>query len=270
MKIECFILCILLFLSCSKIEQFNNIFDNKTIVCLGASNTERGHWVECLPNLLGGKYYNLGFGGSTIVPQKSNNQLVKSYSNFSLLNLAKYITSKNFDELEKSVNYILTNDGHDYRRQLGYLKSIDFSAVDIVLLSYGGNDFANSTKIGDIEDIDSFKGAMAHSINILTKKYPKLKFYVHTTCYRWLSEDGLHDTDNTKNDLDLLTIDYANAMIEISNNLNIPSINMMKESGFNKNNHNLYFIDGSHFNKEGGAKYAKRLSSWIQSRNYIK
>lgn len=270
-KIAFFVVAVLVFLACGKektIEIEVKPFVGKTVVCFGASNTERGHWVERLSEMLGGTFLNIGIGGTTISQRPQSSELSRAWDHFSFYKLSDFICSGDYQALDDAVNFVLQHDGHDYRRQAELLKTIDFSKIDMLLISYGGNEFMNNTPIGDPSsfNFNTVLGAMNYTINNILSQYPHLKIMIHTTCYRWLSEDGSLDTDNTKNKLGLYTVDYANEIVEHAEKLHLPAINMVKNSGFNKFNHSIYFTDGSHFNQAGGLEYAKILSSWILSR----
>lgn len=261
---------VLLAVACSKNDEIiRKPYDGKVIVCFGASNTERGYWVEKMSKITGGTYYNLGIGGTLLGQRKLSSNYAGVWDKLNFYLLSSYIKSGDYSVLDNAVQIIFqhTDGADDYREKAKLLEDIDYSKVDYILLSYGGNDFTEETPIGDLSSNDGTTviGAMNMSIDNIHSKYPNIKFLVHTTTYRWLSDDGLLDTDNTKNSLGLYTADYVDAILRCAHNRNIPGINMMEKCNFSKNNHNVFFVDRSHFNESGGAYYASVLGAWMLS-----
>lgn len=263
-----FIIIEIVISSCTKIvSDCYYPLEGKNIVCFGASNTERGHYVELLSDFLGGTFYNVGIGGSGICQRPLSSERMEMWDKMNMYNLVNCVCKDDFDILYKAADYLLDSDNDDFRSQIRLLDSIDFNDIDILLVSYGGNEYNNNTKIGEIDsyEVSSVMGAMNYCFSKLYESFPNIHIMFYSGTYRWLTLDGKKDTDNTPNDVGLYTIDYANAMVKVAEQWHIPSINMVNECGFNKYNHHLYFVDGSHYNEEGGKFFASRLSAWIRS-----
>lgn len=263
----------ILVLGCSDPNQIELVPENKPlegkhIVCFGPSGTERGHFVEVLPELLGGTYYNMGIGGTSVCSRKGKSPLQIAWSAFNLCELVEAKSKNDFRHLEESADYIFNDDGHDYREKVKLLRDIDFKEVELVLLfQYGGNEFSDNVEVGDIDSFErtTFCGGLNTSLDILLSSYPHIRVITFATGYRWLSEDGEYDTDNKPNGINVYTKAYADACVEVSHRWHCPSFNMYEISGFNKYNHHLYFEDGSHYNYAGGRKYAETVAALIKS-----
>lgn len=267
--------CLLFMISCEgsdpiqvELTTEHKPLQGKKIVCFGPSGTERGYFVEVLPELLGGTFYNMGIGGTSVCSRKGNSPYQIAWSAFNLCEMIDSKIKNDYSHLEESAVFIFNDDGHDYRDKVKLLKSIDFKDIDLVLIfQYGGNEFSDNVDVGDVDSFDktTFCGGLNISLDLLLSNYPHIRIITFATGYRWLTEDGQLDTDNKYNGINLYTKDYSDACVAVSHRWHCPSFNMYEIGGFNKYNHHLYYVDGSHFNVAGGRKYAETVAALIKT-----
>ena len=73
--------------------------------------------------------YNVGFGGCRMTAHPT-----ATYDAFCMYNLANAIANNDFSKQDTAMQTLSNNN---FKRNLATLKSIDFSKVDIITISYG-------------------------------------------------------------------------------------------------------------------------------------
>ena len=215
-----------------------------------------------LSKLTGATVYNLGFGGCRMAIHSPN------WDAFSMYRLADSIATKNY-ALQDSVDVASVSGMPSYfveTRDL--LKTIDFSKVDIVTISYGTNDYSSDIILLDNEtdkyDTTTYGGALRHSIEKLLTAFPNLKIFLCTPTYRFFMDKNLGYTEASDTKLnakgDKLT-DFVSKVKEIGSLYKIPVIDNYYELGINKFNRTQYFPvgDGVHHNLVGADLIARHM-----------
>ena len=196
------------------------------------------------------KTANCGFGGT-----RASVHTLSDYVNFSLFNLADSIASNDFT-LQDNSDFSTLGSGYYYRYNLATLKSIDFSALDIITIAYGTNDWNANIPLDDTsssENTNTFKGALRYSINKIQSAYPGIMIILLSPIYRTFSSEST-DSNAKVNTLGLKLLDYVQAVEEVANEYELPFFNNYKESGINKFNSSKYLRDGTHLSFIDGAK----------------
>lgn len=240
-------------------------FLGKTIVCFGDSVTEFGNYPAGIAARTGATVYNVGFGGCHLAKRRdTSSEGGNAYDKLSMYNLARFVVSRDFTELDAAVEYIKENEGDDNTSIAERLKSVDFNNVDIITIFYGTNDYTQGGKtFGDIdsEDISTFRGAINYIVKTIQTAYPHISIVFITPTHRLVGTDN---ADSDKIVISELTLSgIADCIVEQANINHVPAINMYKESGFNAYNHACYFADGVHPNQQGYDHIADRLSAYL-------
>ena len=213
--------------------------------------------------------HNCGFGGCCMAKHPTT-----SYDAFSMYRLATAIANNDF--ALQDANASASGMPSYFVETLNLLKSIDFSKVDIVTISYGTNDFTAANPVDSANyprNNGIFAGALRNSIETLQTAYPNLRIFLLTPCYRfWSDENGdfLSDvTDkaftqswdgSTKQKLG----DFATKIKEVAQEYFLPVIDNYNV-GIGKFNRKQYFPsnDSTHHNQAGrnllGEFIAKQL-----------
>lgn len=254
-----------------KILQENSapIFDGKKIVCFGDSVTEFSTYPEQIAAITGAETYKIGFGGCRMGKRSGTGQAALAYDQLSMYRIAQSIAAEDFTEMAAAIEYLKNNASDNNEAAFNRLISIDFSTVDIVTIFFGTNDFtSDENTIGEKDSTDpmTIKGAINIIVNSLLTKYPNLRIAFITPTHRFFNGTSWSDSDLVPNSLGLYLIDYCDAIISQANYNHIPALDMYRNGGFNKQNHEYYFgTDGVHPNSIGYSYLAQKFSAYLQT-----
>lgn len=213
-----------------------------------------------LANNTGATVYNCAFGGCRM------SQHVGHWDAFSMYRLAYAIANNDYAVQDDAIGY---DDRTSYAEEpLAVMKSIDYSALDILTIGYGTNDFTGNNQIDNADnplDTSTVCGALRYSIETLLTAYPNPRIFVLLPTYRfWIDSANAYTDDafNHTNDLGKTLIEYIDAIAETAKDYNIPVIDNFAELGINKFNRQQYFpvTDGTHHNENGRKLIAKHLA----------
>lgn len=211
--------------------------------------------------------HNCGFGGCRMAIHDAEN-----YGAFSMYKLADAVASGDWSEQEYAIAN--TPEGKEavptyFSVGLDTLKGIDFSAVDIVTIAYGTNDFAAEVTLDDAENpqaTNTYAGALRYSIETLLTAYPQLRIFICSPIYRsWLDASNdyalLADSDTQVMNGVKLT-DFVAKAEAVAQEYHLPFIDNYYELGMNKFNRSAYFDydDGTHPNDAGNQLIADHIS----------
>ena len=216
-----------------------------------------------LEKLIGGTVYNAGFGGCQMSKRNSS-----TWDPFAMYALADAITSDDWsfqdatDENDSLPNY--------FKSKKDFLKTIDFSKVDVVTISYGTNDFTAGKALdseNDPDDIETYAGALRYSIEKLLTTFPNLMIYVCSQTYRFWQSEGefLYDSNTHIINENKLT-DFVEKTSAVAKEYNLPFIDNYYSLGFNQFNRSAYFNtnDGTHPKEKGREEIAKNIAKYIR------
>lgn len=213
--------------------------------------------------LTGATVYNCGFGGCRMSYHPSAN-----YDAFSMTKLADAVANNDFSVQEAA---ILNTEGDSvpgyFAESVELLKSIDFSNVDIVTITYGANDF-NGVGLENADnslDQRTFAGALRYSIETILAAYPHIRIFVCSPTYRfWMDSDYsfVEDSDTKNGGASYLTTDIAKKAKEVAVEYKLPYIDNYYSLGINKFNRAQYFpkTDGAHHNINGRKLIAAHIA----------
>ncbi len=225
----------------------NDALKNKVIVNFGDSqfgNFRAPHDISTfISELTGAKTYNVGFGGCRMSPHLHDN-----YDKFSMYRIADAVTSGDFSLQDKAISDVNAKESLPsyFNYSLELLKSIDFSSVDIITVSYGGNDFMGGQPLDSIDkkDINSFGGALRYSIEKLAESFPEIQIVLCTQTYRfWNGQFGITDEDSNTyvNECGYKLLDFVAKTLEIAEEYGLRCIDNYNNSGINKDTRDLCF-----------------------------
>ena len=244
-------------------------YRNRKIVCFGDSVTEFGNYPEQIATIIGATTYKVGFGGSRMGSRDISTEKGNAYNELSMYKLSEAIKNSDFTATTAAVEYLKNNASDDNTIALNVLKSINFSSIDFVTIFYGTNDWTsdyNTIGAENSTDPKDIKGAVNIIVNNLMTKYPNLKILFITPTHRFFGGTGsAYDSDTTPNALGVYLSEFCNAIEESANYNHLPCLNMYRNGGLNKYNHNLLFTDGIHPNNSGYTYLARKFSAYLQS-----
>lgn len=250
----------------SAFESVGSTLKGKTIVNFGDSifgNKRPPNDISTyISKLTGATVHNLGFGGCRMAIHSPN------WDAFSMYRLADSIATKNY-ALQDSVDVASVSGMPSYFVETrALLKTIDFSKVDIVTISYGTNDYTANILLDNETnkyDTTTYGGALRHSIEKLLTAFPNLKIFLCTPTYRFFMDTNLgytEDSDTKLNAKGHKLTDYVNKVKEIGSLYKVPVIDNYFELGINKFNRTQYFPvgDGVHHNLVGADLIARHMA----------
>lgn len=240
----------------------------ETVVCFGDSITGNYYFGDNYPYQIeektGAKVYDVGFGGCRM--EISNDPNINYINPFSMVSLADAIASDAPDKWstqDASVSSFAAN--RVVRLRLDILKSIDFSNVDIVTIAYGTNGLENPIdNPNNPLDTYSYAGAARYAVRTLLEKYPHLRIVFLTPVYRWYSATSDDGDTHAVNGHTLLQ--RVTKLLEVGNEVKLPTIDLYHTLGINKYNYTGYFgdedesADGTHLNSFGREQMGLRIA----------
>ncbi|MEI6132375.1 MAG: GDSL-type esterase/lipase family protein [Bacillota bacterium] len=231
-------------------------FKGKKVLCMGDSITAFCGYPETLSDLLGTTVYNGGVSGTRTINGGNVDKL-------SLYEYSVAITSGNWTAQDAAVAAL--NDGNT-STNYATLKSVDFTKLDYLVISYGTNDFALSNQIGNDSDLaptqKTFKGALNKAIELFKASFPNLKILLVSPIFR-VSTNGNSDTYDWGTGHFL--IEFVDATIQIGTKNGVPVLDNYRNSKINKNTASQYLNDGTHPNYLGAEYIASKVANKLFS-----
>ena len=229
-----------------------------------------------LQNITGSNVINAGFGGCRM---GYHNESI--YDPFSMYRLADSIYSNEWSLQENAIASGLLPS--DFAIKVQILKQIDWTTIDIITISYGTNDFADGlqpwqTPEEQTQNPDGWNrytsDALRYSIEKILSKYPNIKIFVLTPCYRFrMNSTGefLDDSNTwevkswTGNYSTHTLLDFVDAEKKVAKEYQLPVIDNYYDLGINKFNRTEYFpsTDGTHHNEKGRELIAKHIAKYL-------
>lgn len=230
------------------------IFLNKKIVVLGDSIMADSVCANIIADLTGAMVYNCAIGG-TLISYGSDD-----YNIICGARIAKGIEDGNLANIDVTgLNLSYSNAQH-----WNTLINIDFTEIDMIVVSYGTNDFAFSQPLDSVTPFDegSIKTAADYIIKVFNTEYPDIQLCFFTPSYRYRTAWG-NDADVTPNTISKYLVDYENAIIESCENNHIPCKSMYYKCGVNKYNYETYLTDGLHRTEKGGILLGHQYAGFL-------
>ncbi len=236
----------------------------KTVVCFGDSlfgmHTGETSAPAYVSERTGATVHNVGFGGCRMSVHPYT-----GYNEFSMYALAKAISDNDWSAQDAAAS----SGSSNFPDQLALLKSIDFGAVDAIVIHYGTNDFTAGAGVSidntdDRLDTATLCGALRYSIETLLTAYPALRIFVSLPAFRyWTADDGTVSYPDSYTNVNGNKLpEFAEALAAVAKEYNLPVIDCYYSLGINKLNASAFLSDGVHHNLEG----RKRFGNFIGSR----
>ena len=244
-----------------KINIPGSFFEQTTMFC-GDSVTEFGTYPEQVAELIGANAIKVGYGGCRMATHPDVN-----YNELSMYKIAQAINTGNFTTMQNAINNLIVLEDNN-NLAFTKLSTTNFNKLNVLTIFFGTNDFTGNVILGAIDSIDTttFNGAINYIIDKILTAYPHIKIVFITPTHRFIQDNKIDDVDVVPNTLGKYLIEYVNAIIERANYNHIPVLDMYRNSGFNKYNHQYYFgIDGVHPNAIGYTYIANKIAAFLKS-----
>lgn len=232
----------------------------KTVVVIGDSNTERGGnegWTVQLASIIGANVIRLGFGGCRM-GQHSLTGHGPLYDEMCFYKIARQIRSGDPSPILTAAEALASSVAYDDKiHQATLFASIDWSAVDWIVVWMGRNDFQSGLPLGMPDDAlgKTFHGAINEGITNVQTAYKHIQFCLVTPLP---SFDG-------PNNLGLVQRDYGSAIINRSERFGTRLADVGRYSGINEINWDELMSDPSHIKfPAGGRRIADIVASALR------
>ena len=214
--------------------------------------------------LTGMTVFNGAFGGTCVSRIDEERSLDRTGDSLSLVGLAKAVAGEDFG-VQQSMKHRV-NGTEYFEETVDELEKIDFSAVELVLIMHGLNDFYSGVPIRnekDIYDEYTFTGALRSAIEFLRQANSRMRIVLVTPTYTWYLPSG--ETCEDYNVGSGVQEDYINAELELARELGIEVIDVYHDVYPHEKweDWELYTIDGFHPNQSGRELLADIIAEYL-------
>lgn len=230
------------------------------------------HYLEIFS---GAKCFNCAFGGSNLATDTvgSINQLLLPFRGFKVI---ESICSNNYADMDSAIaqdpSFQTLNE--NYPVHVNTLKNMDWNSVDIIVMSWGSNDWSTSVKLDDntdnLYDTDTIGGALRTALETLWTTYPHIKVLICGPVWRGgpISGGELdYDSDDHVNARNKYLKEYSDKERDVAKEYHAPFVEMYDYTNFNKFTWKNYFPPSAsnavHPNAKGRYVIAKRYSQFL-------
>ncbi len=262
-------------------EKITNYIDDgvTTILMLGDSSLNDYADGSGVPTLVreatDAVIYNCNFANSTM--STHNPGYDGSYGNdaFSFYYLSLCILNDVY-ELQHLGLQTATISDETFSNKLDLLEDIDFNTIDIIVISYGAEDYLLSREVETLISPDTYRStiyteALAQGIDWIRMAYPQIQFIVMSPTFCCYPEnDGSYSTSDTrKNDVDATLANYMIAAKNIAVQKNVTYLDNYWGINIYAGNADSYLTESSTYpNAEGRKMIAEKLTTTITEKIY--
>lgn len=215
--------------------------------------------------LMGMTVFNGAFGGTCVSRIDGEHRLDRYGDSLSLIGLTKAVATDDFGVQQSSK--IRGNGTEYFEEAVDRLERIDFSAVELLLIMHGLNDYNSGVPIRNEEDpYDeyTFLGAFRSSLEYLQRANPKMRIVLVTPTYTWYL--GIEQTCEEYDAGYGVQEDYIRAEMELAQELGIEVIDVYHDVYTHENwgDWALYTIDGLHPNEDARSLLAGIIAEYLK------
>ena len=215
--------------------------------------------------LMGMTVFNGAFGGTCISRLDGEHRLESGEDTLSLVGLTKAVAADDFG-VQQSLKIKDPNIEY-FEATVDELERIDFSAVELVLIMHGLNDYYAGVPIRnekDPYDEYTFIGALRGSLEYLQRANSRMRIVLVTPTYTWYLGTG-----QTCEEYDAgygVQEDYIRAEMELAQELGIEVIDVYHDVYPHENGEDwaLSTIDGLHPNESARELLAEIIAGYLK------
>lgn len=215
--------------------------------------------------LMGMTVFNGAFGGTCVSRIDEEHRLDRGEDSLSLAALAKAVAADDFG-VQQSLKIRESATEH-FAETVDELERIDFSAVELMLIMHGLNDYNSGVPIRNEEDPNdeyTFVGALRSSLEYLRRVNPSMRIVLVTSTYSWFLpiEQTCEEYDAGGGVLE----DYIRAELELAQELGIEVIDVYHDAYPHEKweDWEIYTEDGFHPNEEARRLLAGIIAEYLK------
>ena len=199
---------------------------------------------DFLAEYSGANIYNCAFGGTWIYGNRSTASGGPAWTAFDGVNIIHAKITDTWTDQDTYVDQVTSYAS----TVLTLLKSVDMSKIDIVILSYGTNDFNNNISASDIA------AAYASAITEILTNYPKIRILICSPAWRMFNTTDGDVYENSNNET---LRDVVDAIVTMAESNHVEALDMLAHLPWRALTKGYYLDnDEVHPNTEGNKVYA--------------
>ena len=249
----------------------------KRVAHIGDSIIQLYGITDLLAVATGGNWVNAGFGGCRMAPSATPgvpSDLTTAKDWFSGVEIARAISTGDWSDQETAADYIIDTLGgtpggnDDYRDIVTFLSGLDWSAIDVFIISHGTNDFNAASPLGTAASmtITDFNGAINKAVDLLQTAFKDKQIVFSTPM--WRGPNATHGDSNVNpNGSGIFLSEYQDAISDRCSYHNLPVFELHKVFGANVYNADR-LLDAGHLHPEdprGVDRLVGLMASWFNS-----
>lgn len=180
----------------------------------------------------------------------------------SLFYVINALTTGDFSTLDAAAAHL----SPEVKQQVDYLKTVDLSTADMVVIMYDIMDYIDHRPVmdpNDAENLLTVTGSLQASVKLLQEKYPYIRIVALSTPACGITVDGYY-VDGDVHDLGNGTLsDYLGHSSIAATSCGISFIDTYF-GVINVDNRDQYLVDDYHINEKGCKAIADRIAKLIQ------
>ena len=215
--------------------------------------------------LMGMTVFNGAFGGTCVSRVDEERRLDRYGDSLSLVGLTKAIAAGDFG-VQQSLK-VRGNNTEYFEETVDGLERIDFSAVELLLIMHGLNDYYAGAPIcneKDPYDEYTFIGALRSSLEYLQRVNPRMRIVLVTPTYTWYL--GIKQTCEEYDAGYGVQEDYIRAEMDLAQELGIEVVDISRDVYPHENWEDwaLYTVDGLHPNEDARELLARTIAEYLK------
>lgn len=219
----------------------------KKILVFGDSiwgNDRTNGVADFLAEYSGATIYNCAIGGTWICGDRASNQGAPEWKAFDGSALITAKLTNTWTDQDQYVGDVASYAGD----VLTLLKSVDMSEIDIVVLSYGTNDFSNG------KTATAIASAYEDAIEAILTDYPRIRILLCSPAWRMFDTTDGDVYENTNNET---LRDVVDTIVEMAKANHVEALDMLHHCPWRALT-KTYYLDNDevHPNTEGNKVYA--------------
>lgn len=214
---------------------------------------------EMLSEKLEKKVFNAGFGGSYLCNQNADYYDTCGDESLSMEELSKSIVSGDFLAQKTAIERASRLDYYEMRLEM--LSQIDFAKTEYLIIEHGVNDYAMQIPP------EQFEETLRSIVKRFKNNYPDMEIVISSPSYCYIVRDGKDLYCDTYEMGPHLLEEYVDVEKKVCAEEGIIFVDNYHDSVINKENLEMYSLDGLHLNEVGRQLMADEIVDAIKDKD---
>lgn len=214
---------------------------------------------EMLSEKLEKKVFNAGFGGSYLCNQNVDYYDTCGDESLSMEELSKSIVSSDFLAQKTAIERASRLDYYETRLEM--LSQINFAKTEYLIIEHGVNDYAMQIPP------EQFEETLRSIVKRFKNNYPDMEIVISSPSYCYIVRDGEDLYCDTHEMGPYLLEEYVDVEKKVCAEEGILFVDNYHDSVINKENLEMYSLDGLHLNEVGRQLMADEILDAIKNKD---